>query len=37
MTEFHELNDNEQYDEGDELITLNGIERIYVEQEIIVE
>lgn len=37
LTEFHELNNNEQYDEADELIALNGIERAYVEQEITVD
>lgn len=37
MTTFHELNNNEQYDEADELITLNGIERTYVDQEITVD
>ena len=37
MTTFHELNNNEQYDEADEIITLNGIERTYVDQEITVD
>lgn len=37
LTKFHELNNNEEYDEADELISSNGIERIFVDQEIIVD
>jgi hypothetical protein len=34
MVKFHDLNDNEQYEEADELIQANGIERSFIDQEV---
>lgn len=36
LQNFHDLNDEGKYDEADELIEANGIERIYIEEEIYV-
>ena len=37
MNDFHNLNEDSEYDKADELISANGIERIYVDHEVSVD
>jgi hypothetical protein len=37
MVRFNELNNEGEFDKANELIKVNGIERVYIEQEVIVD